>query len=116
MLGEDLANGILPLEDVLVDLAGRGKLVDPWTGRQQFTSVVFNLNRPMPTPTMGDLDVQVSMPSTMEAMFDLLFDIIPMEDKVYVEIVHRDQIPADDVARLWTRWLELVRETADGAS
>ncbi|MFE4050602.1 aminotransferase class III-fold pyridoxal phosphate-dependent enzyme [Streptomyces sp. YIM B13518] len=116
MLGEDLANGILPLEDVLVDLADRGKLVDPWTGRQQFTSVVFNLNRPMPTPTMGDLDVQVSMPSTMEAMFDLLFDIIPMEDKVYVEIVHRDQIPADDVARLWTRWLELVRETADGAS
>ncbi|MDF3289060.1 type I polyketide synthase [Streptomyces silvisoli] len=112
LLGEDLANGTLPLESILGALADRAQLDDPWLARQQFTSVVFNLNRPMPSPKMGDLDVQVSLPSTVEAMFDLLFDVVPMEDKVFVEIVHRDRIPAEDVALLWTRWLELVRETA----
>ncbi|WP_131735423.1 type I polyketide synthase [Actinomadura roseirufa] len=118
LLGEDLAHGSLPLEDVLGELVERGTLDDPWLARQRLTSVVFNLNRPMPTPTMGDLGVQVNLPSTVEAMFDLLFDVVPMEDKVYVEIVHRDQIPADDIGRLWERWLELVQKTAyaDGAS
>ncbi|WP_432143429.1 aminotransferase class III-fold pyridoxal phosphate-dependent enzyme [Streptomyces sp. bgisy084] len=117
-LGEDLAHGTLPLESILGELSDRAKLDDPWPARQQFTSVVFNLNRPMPTPKMGGLDVQVSLPSTVEAMFDLLFDVVPMDDKVFVEIVHRDRIPAKDVALLWTRWLELIRETAhaDGES
>ncbi|QKV97162.1 aminotransferase class III-fold pyridoxal phosphate-dependent enzyme [Streptomyces sp. NA02950] len=112
-LGEDLSHGTLPLGDVLDELAERGELDDPWLARQQLTSVVFNLNRPLPPPRIGDLEARVSLPSTVEAMFDLLFDVVPMEDKVFVEIVYRDQVPADDITRLWTRWLELLHETAD---
>ncbi|MFB9689485.1 aminotransferase class III-fold pyridoxal phosphate-dependent enzyme [Amycolatopsis plumensis] len=118
LLGDDLSHGTLPLEDVLGELADRGAIDDAWLARQRLTSVVFNLNRPMLPPAMGDLDVRVHLPSTVDAMFDLLFDVVPMEDKVYVEIVHRDQVPAEDVERLWKCWLELVREIAyaDGAS
>ena len=111
-LGEDLAHGSLPLGDVLGALAGRGAIEDPWLARSQLTSVIFNLNRPLPPPHIGELGVGVSLPSTVEAMFDLLFDVVPMEDKVFVEIVHRALIPEDDIERLWTRWLELLRETA----
>jgi acyl transferase domain-containing protein len=118
LLGEDLSHGTLPLEDVLGELVDRKAIDGSWLARQGLTSVVFNLNRPMLPPAMGDLDVRVSLPSAVEAMFDLLFDVVPMEDKVYVEIVHRDQVPAEDVERLWKCWLELMHETAhtDGGS
>jgi acyl transferase domain-containing protein len=112
LLGEDLSHGTLPLEDVLGELVDRGTIDDAWRARQGLTSVVFNLNRPMPAPAMGELDVRVHLPATVEAMFDLLFDVVPMVDKVYVEIVHRDQVPPEDVERLWKCWLELVHETA----
>lgn len=111
-LREDLAHGTVPLGSVLSGLADRGKLGDPWPVRQELISVVFNLNRPLPPPQLGDLSVEVALPSTVEAMFDLLFDVVPMDDNVLIEIVHRHHVPADDVARLWTRWRELVQETA----
>ncbi|MFJ7085941.1 aminotransferase class III-fold pyridoxal phosphate-dependent enzyme [Streptomyces griseus] len=113
-LGEDLAHGTLPLADILDELADRGEGDDPWLARQQLTSVVFNLNRPLPPPRIGGLGVGVSLPSTVEAMFDLLFDVVPMEDEVFVEIVYRGQVPEDDITRLKARWFELLEETAHG--
>ncbi|MFJ7085950.1 type I polyketide synthase [Streptomyces griseus] len=111
-LVRDLGHAEVPLHRLLEALGREGAVADPWSVRRELTSVVFDLNPPVPAVLLGGVRVDIGLPPVKEAKFDLFFDVIPASDAVHVDVIHRAQVPVEVVGQLWTRWRELVRRVA----
>ena len=109
---EDLGHAEVPLRTLLAALEREGAVPDAWAARRELTSVVFDLNPPVPPVVLDGVRGDLVLPPVREAKFDLFFDVIPVGGAVRVDVIHRAHVPAGEVDSVWKRWRELIRRIA----